>query len=173
MNRGTLRGAAVSMLVIGLGITAVPFVASLGPNAKGDAALTRISISDLAPGHARLHTLGEPLWGNDVRHGVLLVHRADGRFQAWDVPVREGRVLMPQFRHWFGALQPCANFGPTVREGMIDELAPITCHDVELPAQRAEGWRWSLDGKSFGVAEDLTPSVGQFERAHFVVGKRR
>jgi len=150
----------------------VPFVASLSPSARADAALEKILVSDMKKGSSRIVPIAKAAISRaGWQSGLFLLRLSDGTYRAWGVPLRNGHVGLPDI-HWWRPVVECAHFGPTLRDGLIDASAPIKCHQSAISNGWADQWQWSVDGKSAGVVDDLEPANGAFEGRYFVVGKR-
>jgi hypothetical protein len=102
----------------------------------------------------------------------LLVKKNDGQAKAWVIPTKNHTVMMPD-NHWWQPMIPCKEFGPTKLNGLIDEEAPIKCHDNSVPEWWTDKWQWSIDGENFsGQVDDMEPAIGVVEHGYFVLGKR-
>jgi hypothetical protein len=76
---------------------------------------------------------------------LYITHDESGSIRAFSVPLKEGKVAMPD-REWYRApIYLCADFG-------ITPSTPVTvesiwaCHDAESPEFWRPRWRWGIDG---------------------------
>ena len=172
MRRRVLLTLTCALAILGLTQLIVPFVASLSPSARADAALDRILVSDMKEGSSRIVPLAKAAISSaGWQPGLFVLRRADGTYRAWAVPLRNGHVGLPDI-HWWRPMVECEQFGPTLRGGLIDASAPIKCHQGVISKGWADQWQWSVDGKSAGGVDDLEPAHGVFEGGYFVVSKR-
>ncbi|WP_163834007.1 hypothetical protein [Spartinivicinus ruber] len=160
--------------VTGLMFARLPFIYSLKPNAKADAALPRIDVSDIKPGTYIF--LPHPIYGelySGYSWSVMIYRKHDGTVKAWDLTTRNGAVGMPDL-HWWRPFYDCKQFGPTVINGEVQENLPIQCHDADIPSNWwANEWRWNISGKNLGkMMSDLNETVGVVEGKYFVFAKR-
>ena len=164
----------MTILLIGVGFSFVPFFGSLGPGEKENAALPRIDISSIQPGsfEFRPHlAIGRLHSGYDWH--VLIYRKVDGSVNVWDVPMMDGMVGMPDLE-WWRPFHKCQSFGPTVINGVVDESLPIMCHDVSLPSDGwSEQWRWDIDGNKLGTyVVNMYKTNGISEHGYFVFRKK-
>lgn len=104
---------------------------------------------------------------------ILFLRKKDSALEAWDIPVKNGSVGMPDLK-WWRPTYECKEFGPSFVGVNINEQAPIKCHDQEIPEWWASEWQWNINGKSLGkMVEDMAPTNGTLEGKYFVVGKPR
>ena len=172
MRRRVLLTLTSALALVGLTQLMVPFVASLSPSARADAALDRILVSDMKEGSSLIVPLAKAAISSaGWQPGLFVLRRADGTYRAWAVLLRNGHVGLPDI-HWWRPMVECEQFGPTLRDGLIDASAPIKCHQGVISSWWADQWQWSVDGKSVGAVDDLEPAQGVFEGDYFVVGKR-
>jgi len=143
------------------------------PNAKGKAALPHLDISGLRPGHLEIyeHRIGPGYMG--FKTGIIFLQLSDGSVKAWDVPVKNGHVAMPEF-HWWRPTYVCEQFGPDNPNGLVTTSTVLSCKDPDISDWWKSHWRWAASGKSIqGMVDDLEPAKGTVEGEYFVVGKRR
>ncbi len=161
------------LALIGLAIAFAPFVLSLNPSKRVDASLPRIKVSSLEPGKSMLVNHPQlPGSYSKTFWSILFVRKHDGELKAWKVLTKDSAVLMPDL-HWWRPFVPCKHFGPTEKDGRIDETAPIQCHDEPITEWWSKVWRWDIDGKNLsGQADDMESAKGVVEDGYFVVGKR-
>jgi hypothetical protein len=158
---------------IGIVALSVPFILSLNPSERVDASLPRVDLSSLEPGrHRTVRNPKLPEYYDGIVWSVLLIKKKDGQVKAWVIPTKNNTVMMPDI-HWWRPMTPCETFGPTKLNGLIDEEAPIKCHDDSVPEWWADKWQWSIDGKNLSdQVDDMEPAVGVVEHGYFVLGKR-
>jgi hypothetical protein len=171
MHKKVLTRAALVLAALALAFVTVPLLGSLAPGVRADAALPRIDISQLQSGRPELRD--HPIYGSlyaDFRWSVLLLRHADGKLSAWDVPTRNGKVVMPDI-HWWRPFYTCQAFELTVASA--DGSAFFACSDAQLPSDYwREEWRWSESGKALGRSvDDMQATVGDVEGNYFVVGR--
>ena len=175
MNRKKfLSSAVLVILFVGVGLSFVPLMSSLGPSAKAEAALARIDISNLEEGE--LIFMVHPNYGESIRDynwGVMIYKRYDGSLLAYDVPMKRNSVGLPDL-YWWQPAWECFNFGPSKTNGLVDEGEPIKCHDTH---RAKSDWfpdlEWNINGESIkGGMKDMLHTKGVIEGNHFVFGKR-
>lgn len=160
---------------VGVLVACVPFIGSLKPSARAEAALPRIDISGIEQGTFSI--LPHPALGDAVREfrwSLFVLRRNDGSVRVWDVPTKDGSVGMPD-RYWWLPFYACTRFGPAMVQGRVDEESLLECRDPEAPGGWwAHAWRWDLNGKCIGAtcAEDMQVTLGIVEGRYFVYGKR-
>jgi hypothetical protein len=174
MKRKKLLIATVVLFsILGMVFVATPFVSSLQPSKKAEAALARVDISNIEPGSFKI--MDHPAYGelyNGFEWSLIIFRATDGQFYFWDVPTKDGAVGMPDL-FWVRPFYPCQMFGPTIENGFVDESMPIICHDSELPSKWwAMRWRWDVRGKALdSMMEDLQVTRGIVDGKYFVIGK--
>ena len=84
----------------------VPFVGSLKPSAKAEANLPRIDVSDLKNGTFKIveHPEFGVLYGGYM-WGLFFYKGNNGAVHAWDVPIVNGHVAMPDIKWWRPAFE--------------------------------------------------------------------
>jgi hypothetical protein len=172
--RVLLKHATLGMLLLGVGLTAYPFVAALMPNAKAQAERLRLDISEIPPGSFKF--IDSP-WvdsGRYLKSSIFLLRKNDGTVKAWFVLRTDtGAVAMPD-QHWWRMAFICENFKPTLIESKIDESKPIKCHDG--PTQVIAWWlprmQWTVDGQSLDrQVPDMEEIPGFVRGQYFFYGK--
>jgi len=172
LNRKLLNSIVIGMVTVGLCIAALPFILSMNPNAKHEAALPRLDISTLKIGDVVILDIPEfgLNWGG-YTWAAMLFKRKNGEISAFTLPVKDGAVGLPDM-YWYRPYWPCVNFGPTKVDGVIDEQQPIQCHDSRTEQNQWYQFQWDIEGKSkYKYAEDMWPTEGEVENGYFVVGK--
>jgi len=173
MNKKTLIITVSIFTLTGVSISLWPLLASLQPNAKGDAALPRFKVSLLEKGEFRIAR--HPIYGdlyNGFIHSIFLYRKHNGDFVAYNIPTKYGKVGLPDNAWWRPGYE-CIDFGPTIIDKKVDESLPIKCHDkFQISESWLEQWEWTIDGKSLepGIV-DMQPTHGVIEGEHFVLGK--
>lgn len=173
--RKILAICTTCLALIALGIAVTPFGLSLKPNARADAALPRIDISNLKPEEIVL--LEHPTHGyagRDYIWSIILMKLTDGSIRAWSVPTKNGNIGMPD-HHWWRPFFPCKDFGPSKVDGLIDMHSHFKCHDTDIPHEWwATAWQWDLSGKAIDSSAigDMLEITGTIEGKYFVLGKR-
>jgi hypothetical protein len=169
-----LLGVVCSLLFIGFVGALTPFVLSLSPNAKANAALKRIDISQIQPGKPILtEAYSEYENGyNDYNWSLLIYKKYSGELNVWHIPTKGKVVGMPDI-WWHRPYFECSQFGPTFVNGKVDENKPIKCHY----SNQTDGWfmqlEWDIDGKVIkGHTNDMHKAIGTIEGKYFVLGKR-
>ncbi len=157
--------ATLSMCFLGIFLVSIVFIGSLVPSEKAIAALPRFDISELEAGKLSLlsgPTLGEYSRGYEMR--LLSYKSSSGKIKVWEVPVKDGRIGMPDLR-WYLPEYACANF-KIVRDA---DKAIIACQDQETSEWWAKQWMWTLDGNNIeGMVDNLQPARGKIEGKYFV-----
>jgi hypothetical protein len=171
MNRKQIL-AILTFAVIATGviISMTPFMGSLRPGARADAALPRYSLIGLSVGQMSIlegPSLGEIF--NSYELKLLAYKSTEGKINVWKVPVKNGRVGMPDL-HWWKPIYDCAQL--KVLKGPSESV--ITCTDENVPKGWAEDWRWDLSGVNLGkMVDDLESAKGVVENGYFVFAKSR
>lgn len=163
------------MMTVGVAIASIPFVLSLFPSERADAALPRIDISDITLGSYKLVTPSEAFETFDgFKQSVYFIKTRDGKLKAWTVYAKNGEVGMPDY-HWWRTYSTCREFRPDLIDGFVDEKSLIQCHDRYLSPGQASYWKWQLDGKAVAqqYVDDMQPARGLVEGNYFVLGKKR
>jgi len=106
-----------------------------------------------SPGTYTQHDVG--------RARILLVRDPGGALAAFVLPLRDGKVALPDIRWWRPA-HDCADFRPATRDGTIAANSVFECHDPEVQNWSGISWRWSIDGQHIRgrhevEVEDLMP----------------
>jgi hypothetical protein len=160
------------LAIIGITALSVPFILSLNPSERVDAQLPRIDLSSLELGGFKIvRNPSLSKFHDGIVWSILLIRKRNGEVKAWTIPTRNNVVLMPDL-HWWRPMTPCAKFGPSLISGLIDEEAPIQCHDKSVPEWWADKWLWSINGKNHsGQVSDMMQTKGVVENGYFVVGK--
>jgi hypothetical protein len=173
-RRKFLLGAVCSLFLVGFVGALTPFVSSMSPNAKANAALERIDISKIHPGKL---ILTESYSGYENRYNgynwsLLIYKKYNGQLNVWNIPTKGKVVGMPDIR-WYRPYFECNQFGPTFVNGKVDESKPIKCHNSNQP----DGWfmklEWDIDGNvTKGHTDNMHKAIGTIEGKYFVLGKR-
>lgn len=174
-RRKVLTISTIVTALIGVILLFVPFVLSLSPTERADAALSRIDVSNIAPGTYKLVALENPFeTHNEFKESIFFLRTRNGNLQAWFMLAKKGEVGMPDF-HWWNSYFACKAFGPDMKDGFIDENSLIQCHDNGLYPGQASIWRWRLNGEavSKNAVDDMYPARGVIEGDYFVLGKIR
>lgn len=168
-RRKALVLAMWGFVVFGIAGYFTPMFLSLGPNAKGEAALPIIEVGNIRSGETLL--VEHPNFGvmyGDYRWSILFYRHQNGELSAWDVVSEHGNLIMPDWHWWRPSGQKCHNFSPYAD---ANGHFLYQCHDKpEYP------WysklQWDLNGKnvSGGIA-DMLATTGQLEDDRFKVGK--
>ena len=171
MNRRVLTSITVALAALGLAFIAVPLIGSLKLNAKADAALPRMDLSQLQPGRPEIRD--HPLYGKmfgEFSWSVLVLKHAHGKVSVWDIPTRDGKVAMPDIR-WWRPFYVCASFVLSARAA--GESVRFHCTDAEVPDFWRGEWQWSESGTALGNnVDDMQATAGAIEGKYFVFAKR-
>ena len=171
-KKSILTKTTASIALLGLIVASIPFIESLRPNARAVANLPHIDLSEISPGHYSLKHPEQADLFRGYKWAVFVYRKYDGSVKLWNVPVRKGKVGMPDL-HWWQPIYECENFGPTVVNGRVQEDQPITCHDPEIHESWKKVWKWDINGKNVKDSYyDLEPTKGSVEGNYFIVGKR-
>ena len=118
--------------------------------------LQRIDVSGFWPGEVRLiayrdttthDTFPSPSTEMGISH--LVIRKHDGAFLAYYLPTSRGKVAMPRSSWWeYAGL--CSDFGPDLKDGMLQPEGAIRCKDAAVTDEQRKQWVWSLDGKHAG-----------------------
>ncbi|WP_020406415.1 hypothetical protein [Hahella ganghwensis] len=171
-HREFLATSTAMLFIVALIAIITLFAASLKPNKKAEAELSRIEIPQFEPGQSVL--LPHPAYG-ELRGGylwsLLLYKGLDNHLHAWDVPTKDGYIGLPDIK-WWNPVYQCKEFGPTVVNGVVDEALPITCHDKELPSEEwREEWQWDISGQNLGeYVSDMLKTKMKVEGRYLVLG---
>jgi hypothetical protein len=144
------------LLLIGIGFASVPFVRSFQRTPAAWDGFPQVELSDLGPGSyqwlgtSNLHALMPE---------VLVVHDFDGNVRAFELPILDGKYLMPD-QDWSHVLGACVNFGPDGTEGQLLRNGTIRCHDPQLPESYRSEWQWTYAGERLG---QWSPNLRQLE----------
>lgn len=113
-RRKALALATWGMALLGGVVYFFPLVLSLGPNAKGDAALPVIDTQGIRPGEVVLmnHPKYGELYGN-YRWAILFYRHENGELSAWDVVSEDGVLVMPDWHWWRPSGLKCHDFSPS------------------------------------------------------------
>lgn len=173
-RRKILTISTLVTALVGVALSFVPFALSLQPSERADAALPRIDVSNISPGTYKLVTPEDAFETfNGFKQSVYFLRTKDGNLRAWAVYARNGEVGMPDY-HWWRTYFSCKEFGPDLKDGVIDEKSLIQCHDKDLYQGQVEYWRWQLNGKAVSqYVDDMQPANGVIEGEYFVLGKIR
>ncbi len=171
MNRKkALALSTLLILIVGICLLFIPFAKSLLPSEKTISKTPRLDLADINKGNLKFFPHPTfPEISNKYKWAVLIYRKKDNSIKAWDVPVKNGNVGMPDLQWWRPTYQ-CKNFGPTIVEGLIDESQPIKCHDKkQLSKWWANEWRWDIDGNSLGsMVADLQKTRGYQKNNEFI-----
>jgi len=115
--------------------------------------LQRIDISKFRPGETRLIVYRDttthethPSPGTEMGISHLVIRKYDGAFLGYYLPTWNGAVAMPRSSWWeFSGL--CSDFGPDLKDGMLQSEGAIRCKDATGSDEQRKNWVWSLDGK--------------------------
>lgn len=170
--RRMLTGVLLILSLIGLSLASLPLIQSMKPSARADAALPRIDISSLSPGEFAIFKQSHPVRFLNYYNSILIYKRNNNEVLAWVVPVKEGKVVMPDFHWWQYPAYLCSKFGPTMINGVVDESLPIQCHDTETPKWWRDKWQWGFNGKNLNrQVDNLRRINGTIETRYFVLHK--
>lgn len=164
-----------SLALIAMGIASIPLGISLKPNARAEAALARIDISELKPWELVLRE--HPNYGKasqDYNWSILFLKLPDKSVKAWIVPAKDGHIGMPD-RHWWRPIYPCKKFSLSQKNGQINNHSLLRCHDINTQYEwLLPRWQWNLNGKAIdsSAVEDMPVAVGVIKGKYFIVGKR-
>ena len=154
--------------LVGLFFVTLPFVGSMKPSAKANAALPRIDISNLHTGEAKIYDLPNSAeYFGGYKLSLFIFKTTGGEVRAWELPTKNGNVGMPDL-HWWKPYHPCKDFG------LSSSQEQFACQDSDLPSDWWESkWQWDLRGNSIASNIDSMPSVtGAIEGKYFVYRKR-
>jgi hypothetical protein len=169
-----LLGAVFSLILIGLFGAMVPFVSSLSPNIKAEAALVRLDISKIQNGQFKT-IQAHPIYGDTRRGfkwGLMIYKKYNGELRVWDIAIKtNGDFGLPD-RHWFNPYWPCASFGPSLTSGLVNESLPIMCRDQRSDDSWGQWMQWDIDGKAISKhTPDMHRTKGSIEGKYFVFNK--
>ncbi|MEY4589363.1 MAG: hypothetical protein RL497_1439 [Pseudomonadota bacterium] len=160
------------IFLVGLYFLTQLFSKSLNPSARAEAQLQRFDITQIKPGTFQWHELNTSSWGK-IQFHLLLYKTHASELRAWELPKIDAAVAMPDI-HWWLSFYPCADFSPTIINGLVDEQQPIRCEDKEYDDSWLEQWRWSIvTGRNLGSwkMDDLPEAKGVIEGDYFIYGK--
>jgi hypothetical protein len=164
MRKRVLQIAVASMVLLGMGFAAMPFLFSLRPSAKAYAELPRVALPPLAPNSYAY--VEDPLASPQLPSAILVVKRGDGTLNLWWVPTAEGGHRLPE-RHWDN------NWGYICRDLSPDFVSEtIYCKDSDVPDWIGHHHRWSLDGEALSGERripDMEPIPGVRKFGDFVL----
>lgn len=138
------------LVVIGIIMAAIPFIRSMNPSARAEAALPYIDISALSGGSYVVEKIGGKHYFED---SYLLLRDYDHQLYVYLLPIHDGKVLLPDI-HWFRFGGLCEKFSPEIENGKLKKGGIIKCHDKLDNNWWAHEWRWSYDGKNLGKSTD-------------------
>ena len=167
MNRKILIAAVLGLGTFGLLVASVAFIKSMSMSAKAIADLPRIDISSLENGQYGVFDLGKEYFGHKL--SLFIYKKHNGALKVFQVPSKNGMVAMPDIS-WWRPFYECKKFGPSIKNGVVDESLPIKCHDKNLPSKWwGNEWRWSIEGENLGkMVEDLRTVSGTVEGKYYV-----
>jgi hypothetical protein len=139
VERRTLALVLIGAATFGVVTVLVILAQSLRPSERARAEAIKLEVNDLALGSYRVFS------GRNSR--LFVVRTAADQVFALVVPVRAGKVVMPDL-HWWQPLYDCANFGLGGTDGILAANAVFMCHDPGTPEWWAPRWRWHVDGTS-------------------------
>nr|WP_298145359.1 hypothetical protein [uncultured Pseudomonas sp.] len=174
-SKKLLAICTTGLALIAIVVAVAPFGLSLKPNARAEAALPRIDISQIKFGELSLRD--HPTWGDAAqgyKWSLLLTKSPDNSIKVWIVPSQNGHIGMPD-QHWWRPIYPCKNFGLSTSSGPIDEPHYLMCHDKNTPYDwLLSRWKWDLNGKAIDsrAVEDMPIAIGTVKGKYFVLGKR-
>jgi hypothetical protein len=164
MKQPSLATTLVAMAALGGVFAAVPFVKSLGPSARTDAALPRLESSMIAAGSYKYVT--DPYSMEGWESEILMIRSRDGVLRAWFIPVKGGVRRLPDGPLWRPG-RPCRELIPDF------EREEIYCTEPNQSEWDVKRYRWNLEGKSlFNQTVDMVPIQGVEESGNFVLLKR-
>ena len=145
MNRKILIASTITLALIGVLLTSVPFTGSLQPSEKAKSARPQFDISNLGNGE---YQFKKPDSDERWNSKFLIIRDWDGEVYVNLVPVENGKVFMPdRFWRWTG--HHCSDLRPeTGDDNKILPSGEILCHDSDMPEWSKEKWRWTYDGRS-------------------------
>ena len=171
MNRkNALTLSTLLIIIIGIAILFIPFASSFLPSEKVVSTSPRIDLSVINKGEYKYYPNPvRPEYLKNYKWAVLVYRKYDGLIKLWDVPIKNGKVGLPDIR-WFKPIYDCNDFGPTLVSGKVDESKPIKCHDTkQLSEWWANEWRWDIEGKSLGsMVSNLHKTKGYQQGKEFI-----
>ena len=142
-RRNVLRCAVALIATAGIGLAALPFVRSLGPNDEAIANVPRIDVSALSPGD---FSFVGPIArrGSGIRY--LALRDYDDTVHVFEFTTAEGGYLMPG-RDWFHIEAVCLDFGPDLENNKLARSGRLRCRRSEWGSVR-DDWEWTYSGKN-------------------------
>lgn len=164
-----LLWVTAGLTVVGSVILGMVFLVSMQPTPRAEAALPRVDITGLQPGQLMTAELYPHDWFDGYRWSVLLYRQANGNVKAWELPMKAGKVGMPDLR-WWRPMYLCEDFGLAPDSSGDGQAAVIQCNDTnEAVSWWKAHWRWDAEGKNLGTMVDhLIPAKGMVEGDFFV-----
>lgn len=149
------------LLLLAMGALLVTCVKSFwaGNGVDAEDKQLRLDVSHLKPGDYYLtHHPQLAFHHRDADWRLMIYRSLDGPVRVWSVPVKNGKVAMPE-RKWQkpqGYL--CFDFGPTKVGGKVEESLPITCHDAGQPENWfSQRWQWNIAGEALDA--EIAPMI--------------
>lgn len=157
------------LVVIGMVLAAIPFIRSMNPSARAEAALPYIDVSSLSPGSFSMEKMEGMHYFEDA---YLLLRDYDQQLYVYLLSLHEGKVLLPDI-HWFRFGGLCEKFSPEMENGKLKRGGTIKCHDKLDNNWWAQEWRWSYDGKNLGKStDDLVKPKYSIKGDYLTIGRR-
>jgi hypothetical protein len=148
MNRRTLAVALAVLATTGVIAFGIPFILSLKPAERARAVTFSVEVGGPPLGTVRTFRCRADF--------LIAVRSTTGRMFAFRLPVRDGRVAMPDIHWWKAPIYLCRDFG--LDSARVDERATFRCADSDVPDWWASRWRWRIDGKNTASAVDDMPA---------------
>ena len=104
MYRKMLTLAVISLVIVGVVVSLLPFGSSLRPNDASHNRALHIDISGLKIGQTKEKKLGH--------RSLVIAKLQDDEFLVFAIPMSNGNYLLPEFK-WSGPLVACQFFCPT------------------------------------------------------------
>lgn len=157
MTRKQLAWVITGLFGFGLAAAAIPFLKSLAPTDRAEAARAAWSMPDpppLEPGQVLIRDVqpgrrSDDADGTTLRWGSrdMIIRDLAGRYHWFRLPTWEGKFLMPNFvwGQWEGL---CEDFGPTMDDGRLARDATIQCNDPDFGNWPARDATWHINGKA-------------------------
>ncbi len=153
MSRAALTRLVIALGVVGLIAIGAVLTQSWRPTSHARDLAVVLEAPPPSPGTYTQHDM--------ERARILLVRDTHGVLSAYVLPLRDGKVALPDIRWWRPA-HDCVDFRAATADGTIDADSLFECHDQEVQNWSGIGWRWSIDGHHIRrpgevEVEDLVP----------------
>jgi len=158
--------STITMIFIGIAILSVSFISSMGLSRKVISERSSHNISSIEKGSYR-----SDVFRSDQDRRVMIIHDWDGTIYTYMLPVKAGKVLMPD-NYWaeYKSEYHCSDFRPElVGKGRIKKQGLIGCQDTLIPEWKKELWLWSYNGERYNERATWLPDMIHVD--HEVIGK--